>query len=334
MMNGVTFLNPEFFWLFVLLPLVVGWQIWKRRQQAPTLKISSVSGFRNSQSVLARLKPYLFVLRLLALSSLIIAMARPRTVDISNQTKTTKGIDIVMAIDVSGSMLAKDLKPNRMEALKEVAANFVEGRPNDRIGIVVYAAEAYTKTPVTSDKAIIEQAIKDIKYDNVIQDGTGIGMGLTTAVNRLKDSKAKSKVIILLTDGVNNAGFIEPETASQIAKEYGIKVYTIGIGTNGMAESPYDYAPNGGFLFRMMPVEIDVDLLKTIAKNTGGKYFRANNNSKLEAIYNEINKLETTEIEELKFYDYDEKFRPFVWIAGILLLIEIGARNTIFKSFI
>jgi len=271
---------------------------------------------------------------LLALSSLIIAMARPRKVDISSQTKSTKGVDIVMAIDVSGSMLAKDLKPNRMEALKKVASNFVEGRPNDRIGIVVYAAEAYTKTPVTSDKAIVQDAIRSIKYDNVLQDGTGIGMGLTTAVNRLKDSKAKSKVIILLTDGVNNAGFIEPETASQIAKEFGIKVYTIGIGTNGDAMFPYAYAPGGGFLFRMMPVEIDVNLLQTIAKNTGGKYFRANNNSKLEAIYAEINKLETTEIQELRFYDYDEKYRPFVWIAGLLLLLELVLRNTVYRSFI
>jgi Ca-activated chloride channel family protein len=239
-----------------------------------------------------------------------------------------------MAIDVSGSMLAKDLKPNRMEALKKVAENFVEGRPNDRIGIVVYASEAYTKTPVTSDKAIIQEAIQSIRYDNVLQDGTGIGMGLTTAINRLKDSKAKSKVIILLTDGVNNAGFIEPETASQIAREYGIKVYTIGIGTNGNAMFPYAYAPNGGFLFRMMPVEIDVNLLQTIARNTGGKYFRASSNSKLESIYKEINKLETTEIQELKFYDYDEKYRLFVWIAGILVLIEFGLRNTIYRSFI
>ncbi|MEO5776956.1 MAG: VWA domain-containing protein [Flavobacterium sp.] len=333
-MKDVSFLNPEFFWLFILLPAAVLWQIWKRKQQAPTLKISSVKGFKAQKSLLARLKPFLFVLRLLALSSLIIAMARPRKVDISSQTKSTKGIDIVMAIDVSGSMLAKDLKPNRMEALKKVAENFVEGRPNDRIGIVVYASEAYTKTPVTSDKAIIQQAIQSIKYDNVLQDGTGIGMGLTTAVNRLKDSKAKSKVIILLTDGVNNAGFIEPETASQIAKEYGIKVYTIGIGTNGNAMFPYAYAPNGGFLFRMMPVEIDVNLLQTIASNTGGKYFRASSNSKLESIYKEINKLETTEIQELKFYDYDEKYRLFVWIAGILVLLEFGLRNTIYRSFI
>lgn len=331
-MKDVSFLNPEFFWLLLLLPVVVAWHFWKLKDQTATVKISSTIGFKSTWKT--KLKPFLFVLRLLALSSLIVAMARPRKVDISSQTKSTKGIDIVMAIDVSGSMLAKDLKPNRMEALKKVAANFVEGRPNDRIGIVVYAAEAYTKTPVTSDKALVLEAINGIKYDNVLQDGTGIGMGLTTAINRLKDSNAKSKVIILLTDGVNNAGFIEPETASQIAKEYGIKVYTIGIGTNGMAMFPYAYAPNGGFLFQMMKVEIDQELMKTIARNTGGKYFRASSNSKLQEIYNEINKLETSEIKELKFYDYDERYRPFVWITGILILIEFGLRNTIFRSFI
>jgi Ca-activated chloride channel homolog len=333
MMKDVSFLNPEFFWLFLMLPVAIAWLFWKRKEATATLKMSSIKGFSSTWKT--KLKSFLFVFRILALSSLIIAMARPRTVDISSQTKSTKGVDIVMAIDVSGSMLAKDLKPNRMEALKKVASNFVEGRPNDRIGIVLYAAEAYTKTPVTSDKAIVEEAIRSIEYSQVLQDGTGIGMGLTTAVNRLKDSKAKSKVIILLTDGVNNSGFIEPETASQIAKDFGIKVYTIGIGTNGMAEFPYAYAPNGkGFLFKMMPVEIDVNLLQTIAKNTGGKYFRATSNSKLEEIYKEINKLETTEIQELKFYDYDEKFRPFVWIAGILILIEFGLRNTIFRSMI
>lgn len=334
-MEHVTFLNPGFFWLFLTLPAAAFWMYWKRKKQTTKLKISSVNGFKTTSSFLPKLKPYLNILRLLALSSLIIALARPRTVDVSNQTKITKGVDIVMAIDVSGSMLAKDLKPNRMEALKDVAANFVENRPNDRIGIVVYASEAYTKTPVTSDKAVVLEAIKGIKYDNVLQDGTGIGMGLTTAVNRLKDSKAKSRVIILLTDGVNNAGFIEPETASEITKEYGIKVYTIGIGTNGMAMFPYAYAPGGnGFLYQMMKVEIDEKLLKTIAKNTGGQYFRATSNSKLKSIYDEINKLETSKIEELKFYDYDEKFRPFVLLAAILLLIEILLRNTIFKSFI
>ena len=333
-MEKLSFLNPEFFWLLLLIPAAAAWLCLKRNQQTATLKISSTAGFTGSKSFFVRLYPFLGVFRLLALTALIVAMARPRTVDISNKTKTTKGIDIVMAIDVSGSMLAKDLKPNRMEALKKVAASFVDERPNDRIGLVVYASEAYTKTPVTSDKAIIQQAIESIKYDNVLQDGTGIGMGLATAVNRLKDSKAKSKVIILLTDGVNNAGFIEPETASDIAKQYGIKVYTVGIGTNGMAEFPYAIAANGQFLFRMMQVEIDEQLMKNIARKTDGKYFRATSNNKLEEIYAAINKLETTEIEELKFYDYDEKYRPFVWLAGFLLLLELGLRNTVYRSFI
>lgn len=333
-MAKITFLNPEVFWLFLLIPIAIAWFFWKRNQLSATLKISSLKGFKTSSSLLARLKPFLFVFRIFALSSLIIAMARPRTVDMSNKTKTTKGIDIVMAVDVSGSMLAKDLKPNRMEALKRVAADFVNERPNDRIGLVVYASEAYTKIPVTSDKAIILEAIKSIKYDTVLQDGTSIGTGLATAVNRLKDSKAKSRVIILLTDGVNNAGFIEPETAADISKQYGIKVYTIGIGTNGMAEFPYAIAPNGQFLFQMMQVEIDEQLMKNIARKTDGKYFRATSNSKLAEIYSAINKLETTEVKELKFYDYDEKYRPFVWFAGILLLLEIGLRNTVYRSFI
>ena len=333
-MEKLSFLNPEFFWLFLLIPMAGAWLYWKRNEQSASLKISSTQGFKDSNSLLARLKPLLNVMRLLALSSIIVAMARPRTVDVSNQTKTTRGIDIVMAIDVSGSMLAKDLKPNRMEALKDVAADFVEERPNDRIGLVLYASEAYTKTPVTSDKAVVLEAIKAIKYDTVLQDGTGIGMGLATAVNRLKDSKAKSKVIILMTDGVNNAGFIEPETAADIAKQYGIKVYTIGIGTNGMADFPYQMTPSGQILFQMMKVEIDEQLLKNIARKTDGQYFRATSNSKLVEIYASINKLETSEIKELRFYDYDEKFRPFVWLAGFLILLELGLRNTIYKSFI
>ncbi|WP_309608291.1 VWA domain-containing protein [Flavobacterium sp.] len=334
-MSNITFANPEFFWLFLLIPLAIVWYFFKKNEEKPTLKISSLKGFKATSSLLPKLKPILFVFRIVALSALILAMARPRTVDVTNKNNITKGIDIVIASDVSGSMLAKDLKPNRMEALKDVAANFVEARVNDRIGIVVYAAEAYTKTPVTSDKAVVLEAINSIQYDNVLQDGTAIGMGLATAVNRLKDSKAKSKVIILMTDGVNNAGFLEPISAAEIAVEYGIKVYTIGIGTNGNAMFPYAYAPNGkGFLFKMMPVQIDELLMKDIAKKTGGKYFRAQNNSNLESIYKEINKLETTEVEELKFVNYDEKFRPLVLLAGLLLLIEIILRNTIFKSFI
>lgn len=333
-MNNVTFLNPEFFWLFLLLPVLVVWYFFNHKKEKATVKISSLKGFQTTTSILPRLKPLLFVLRMVALSSLIIALARPRSVDVSNKTNNTNGIDIVIASDVSGSMLAKDLKPNRMEALKRVAYDFVKERVNDRIGIVVYAAEAYTKTPVTSDKAVVLQAIEDIKYDNVLQDGTGIGMGLATAVNRLKESKAKSRVIILMTDGVNNSGFLDPKTSAEIAADLGIKVYTIGIGTNGNALFPYAIAPNGGFLFKMMPVQIDEKLMKEIALKTNGKYFRATDNSGLERIYNEINKLETTKIEELKFVNYDEKFRPFVWLAGLLLLLEILLRNTIFRSFI
>lgn len=333
-MSEITFLHPQFFWLFALLPAAIAWYWWKYKKQTPTLTMSSLRGFRSTKSWFAKLRPLLFVFRVLALSLIIVAMARPRTVDISKKTKTTRGIDIVMAIDVSGSMLARDLKPNRLESLKKVAANFVKDRPNDRFGIVLYAAESYTKTPVTSDKGIILSAIQSIKYDMALKDGTAIGMGLSTAVNRLKDSKAKSKIIILLTDGVNNAGFIEPETASDIAREFGIKVYTIGIGTNGNAESPYAYAPGGGFLYRMMPVEIDEALMKSIAKKTDGKYFRATSNSKLEEIYNEINQLETTEVEEQKFYHYDEKFRPLAILAGLLLVFEFTIRHTLFRGFI
>lgn len=334
-MKEVTFLHPGFFWLFILLPLAIGWYLWKRKQQTATLKISSLNAFKAKPSLLGRLKPVLFALRLLALSAMIVALARPRSVDVNSRTKTTRGIDIVMAMDVSGSMLAKDLKPNRMEALKDVAEDFVEGRPNDRIGLVVYAGESYTKTPVTSDKALVIQSIQSIQYDDtVLKDGTGIGVGLATAINRLKDSKAKSRIIILLTDGVNNSGTIDPRMAADMAKEYGIKVYTIGIGTNGNAQFPYAKQPNGQFLYKMMPVEIDEGLMKEIAKKTDGKYFRATTNSKLKEIYDEINKLETTEIEEMKFYNYDEKYPPFVWLALGLLLVEVLARKTLYRSFI
>ncbi|WP_074405729.1 MULTISPECIES: vWA domain-containing protein [Aquimarina] len=334
MFENFTFENPQFFWLFLLLPLAIGWYIWKRNKQQAALKISSVKGFKISGSWLTKLKPLLFIIRLIALSLIITALARPRTVDVSTKTKTTKGIDIVMSIDVSASMLAKDLRPNRLEALKEVAAEFIKDRPNDRIGLVVYAGESFTKTPITSDKSIVLGSLKDVKYDNVLENGTAIGMGLATSVNRLKDSKAKSKVIILLTDGSNNAGFIDPKIASELAVEYGIKTYTIGIGTNGMALAPVAILPNGSFQYGRVQVEIDEDLLKEIAKVTGGKYFRATNNKKLQQIYQEIDKLERTDIEEFKFYNYEEKFRSLVLLAGLLIFIEFLFRYTIFRSFI
>ena len=208
MLENIEFLNKEFFWLLLLLPLAIVWYVFKNSKQTAELKMSSIQGFKNTSSFWSKFKHVLFALRLIALGLLIVALARPRTVDVSTRTKTTSGIDIVMAIDVSASMLAKDLKPNRLDALKEVAADFIDGRPSDRIGLVEYAGEAYTKTPITSDKSIVQRSLRDIKYNTIIESGTAIGMGLATSVNRLKDSRAKSKVIILLTDGVNNSGFI------------------------------------------------------------------------------------------------------------------------------
>ena len=314
------------------MPVLVFWYVLKLKKQTAELSISSVQGFQKN-NVWSGLKHLLFGLRTAAMILVILALARPQTVDVSTKTKTTRGIDIVMAIDVSASMLAKDLKPNRLEALKNVAADFIKGRPNDRIGLVEYAGESYTKTPITSDKSIVLQSLKAIKYNTVITGGTAIGMGLATAVNRIKDSKAKSKIIILLTDGVNNAGFIDPQTASELAVEYGIKTYTIGLGTNGMALSPIAIR-NGVFQYGKAQVEIDEKLLKEIAEVTGGKYFRANNNRKLKEIYKEIDKLEKTEVEEFKFYNYEEKFRPLIWVALGLLMFEFLLRFTIFRSFI
>jgi len=333
-LEGIEFLNKQWFWLFLLLPLAILWYVLKHKRQTAELKMSSLKGFKITNSWLPKLKHLMFAFRLIALALLITAIARPQTVDVSSKTKTTRGIDIVMAIDVSASMLAKDLSPNRLEALKEVAAEFIKGRPNDRIGLVEYAGESYTKTPITSDKSIVLRSLKSIKYNTIIEGGTAIGMGLATSVNRLKDSKASSKVIILLTDGVNNSGFIDPKIASELAVEYGIKTYTIGLGTNGMALSPIGILPNGQFQYGRAQVEIDEELLIEIADVTGGKYFRATDNKKLEEIYNEINKLEKTEIEEFKFYNYEEKYRPLVLLAGLFLLLELLLRYTVFRSFV
>lgn len=334
MLENIEFLNKGFFWLLLLLPLALVWYVFKHKRQTAELKISTIQGFKTSGSFWAKFKHVLFALRLIALALLITALARPRTVDVSTKSKTTRGIDIVMAIDVSASMLAKDLKPDRLEALKKVAADFINGRPNDRIGLVEYAGEAFTKTPITSDKNIVLRSLRDIKFNNIIQQGTAIGMGLGTAVNRLKDSKAKSKVIILLTDGVNNTGSIDPKTASELAVKFGIKTYTIGLGTNGMALSPIRILPNNQFQYGRAPVEIDEKLLKQIADATGGKYFRATNNRKLAEIYEEINKLETTEVEERKYYNYEEKYRPLIVLAIFLLLLEMVLKHTIFRSFV
>lgn len=333
-LEGIEFFNKQWFWLLLVIPIIIGWYILKNSQQTAELKMPNLKGFEVTTTWLPIFRHVLFVLRIIALGLLITALARPQTVDVSTKTKTTRGIDIVIAIDVSASMLAKDLKPNRLEALKNVAGDFIKGRPNDRIGLVEYAGESYTKTPITSDKSIVLKSLQEIKYNTIIEGGTAIGMGLATSVNRLKNSKAKSKVIILLTDGVNNSGFIDPSTASELAVEYGIKTYTIGLGTNGMALSPIGILPNNEFQYGRVQVTIDEALLKEIAKATGGKYFRATNNQKLKEIYTEINKLEKTDVEEFKFYNYEEKYRALVLFAGFLLLIELILRYTIFRSFI
>jgi Ca-activated chloride channel family protein len=334
MLNKFEFVNPELFWLLLLLPVVGLWYFLKRNKQTPSLRISSIQGFKTSKNWLAKLRPLLFLLRLLTLAAIIIAMARPRTVSQTTRTVSNKGIDIVMAIDVSASMLARDLKPNRLEALKNVASGFIKDRVTDRIGLVEYAGESYTKTPLTSDKNIVLTSLKSIEYNTIIEGGTAIGSGLATAVNRLKESRAKSKVIILLTDGVNNTGFIDPKIASELAKEFEIKVYTIGLGTNGMAQSPIGIRADGSFQYGMQQVEIDETLLKEIAKTTGGRYFRATSNTKLAEIYTEINALEKTDIEEFKYTNYTELYRPWALWALVLFLFELFLRYTLFRSFI
>jgi Ca-activated chloride channel family protein len=332
--SNIEFHNPEFLWLLIAIPLLAVWYFFMRKKDAAVLTISSVKGFKATSSFLPKLKPILYVFRLFALAFLLVGLARPQNVSVTTKVKANRGIDIVMAIDVSASMLAKDLKPNRLEALKKVATNFVNRRPNDRIGIVVYAGESFTQTPITSDKGIVKRTISEIKWGQ-LEGGTAIGMGLGSGVNRLKDSEAKSKVIILLTDGVNNTGNIDPKTATELAKELNIKVYTIGIGTNGTADFPYAKNPQTGQLqFRKQKVEIDEELLRFIASETEGQYFRATDNEKLQEIYDEIDKLEKTKVEELKYTSFDEKYRILVFIAGALLLLEFVLRNTLFKSFI
>ena len=331
MFKNIIFANPEFFWLLLLLPLMLLWYwFWNKKSQA-NVTFSSTIAFKKTKSWSDALYHLLFVLRMIAIALIVIALARPQTHSENAKTKITDGIDIVMAIDVSASMLSQDLKPNRFEALKKVASQFVKDRPNDRIGLVIYAGESYTKTPVTTDKSIILNALSEITYGQ-IEDGTAIGMGLATAVNRLKESKAKSRVIILLTDGVNNTGFIDPQTAAELAAEYGIKVYTVGIGTNGMALSPYALNADGSIIYRMQQVDIDEPLMKKIAQVTKGRYFRATNNQKLQQIYDEINQMETTKIEEFKYTEVDEKFRWWVLVAGVLLLLEFVLKHTLLRN--
>jgi len=318
----------------VVIPFIILWYYLNRNKLNNSIKFSNSGAFENSGNFYSNFKSLLKVFRVISLALIITALARPQIIDTSTRVKTNSGIDIIMAIDVSASMLAKDLKPNRLDALKNVADEFIKNRVSDRIGLVEYAGESYTKTPLTTDKSIILKSLREIKYNNIIEGGTAIGMGLATSVNRIKDSNAKSKVIILLTDGVNNAGFIDPLTAAELAKEYDIKIYSIGLGTNGLALSPVGINARGKLNYANIQVEIDEELLTQISEMSGGKYFRATDNSKLKEIYDEIDKLEKTEIEEFKYYSVDEKFRVFLIPAIILIVFELLMRFTILKSFI
>lgn len=330
-----SFMHPHFLWLLLVIPIALFWHYFIKNQQEVALKMSTIEGLSTKKSLLIKLRPFLYVLKLLALGFIIIALARPRNTQKSSYTDNTSGIDIVIATDVSGSMLATDFKPNRLEAIKEVAYNFIQKRTNDRMGLVVYAGESYTRTPVTSDKTMLLNSLKEVQYNGmVLQDGTAIGIGLATAINRLKDSKTKSKIIILLTDGVNNVGSLDPISAAEIAKTYGIKVYTVGVGTNGMANFPVAKDANGNIVFQPQKVEIDEKLMQEIATITNGKYFRATDNKKLEAIYDEIDRLEKSKITENRFMMFDEQFRPWLLIGLFLLALEMILSRTLFKSFI
>ena len=334
-MNGLDWQHVElagekWLWLWLLIPLLALWYFAKRKEQNAALRISATQAFVRYRGPFVRMKPLLYALRLSAISLVVLALARPRTQDVTSDIKVTKGVDMVVAIDLSASMLTQDLKPNRLEALKSIAERFVEHRKGDRIGVVAYAGEAFTQSPVTADHRIVQRAIADLQY-GYLQDGTAIGLGLGTAVNRLKSSKAKSKVIVLLTDGVNNVGAIDPITMAQIAREKGIKVYTIGVGSNGYARMPA-IKRDGSLVYTRAKVEIDEALLKEIAQITGGRYFRATNNERFREIYAQIDKLEQTEYRAFKYYNYVENFRPLVSLALFFLVVEIALRWSVFKT--
>jgi len=328
-MNGITFAEPLILYLLFAIPAIVAFYILKQQRVTASLRMPGLQSFDLTGTTFRHyLRHILFAFRIIAITLLIIVLARPQKTD-KFQDTTTEGIDIVLTQDISGSMLARDFRPDRLEASKNIATEFISGRPYDRIGLVVFSGESFTQCPLTTDHAVLINLLREIQ-SGMIEDGTAIGMGLATAVNRIKDSKAKSKVIILLTDGVNNRGEIAPATAADIAKTFGIRVYTIGVGTQGMA--PYPVMTPYGIQYQDMPVEIDEGILREIAQNTGGKYFRATDNDKLIQVYKEIDKLEKSKIDVRQFSRKEERYLIPALIAFILLVFEIVVRNTIFKN--
>ncbi len=330
-MSNIEFANKEYFWLLLILIPVIAWYVWRLKKSTAAMNLSSVNAFKHSPTPWKYyLRHFLFALRIFSIVALIIVLARPQSVD-KWEDRKTEGVDIVIALDISGSMLAEDFKPNRIDAAKEIGMEFVSSRPDDRMGLVVFAGESFTQCPITIDHAVLLNLFSEVK-SGMIEDGTAIGMGLATAVNRLKDSKAVSRVIILLTDGVNNMGNVSPLAAAEFAVEYGIRVYTIGIGKNGMA--PYPFQTNFGIMYQNVEVKIDEDVLQNIAEQTGGKYFRATDNEKLRDIYKEIDSLEKTQLEVRSYSQPREEFGLIMLIAlGIIILEQILGLTILKNTF-
>ncbi|MBA4321427.1 MAG: aerotolerance regulator BatA [Odoribacter sp.] len=328
-MRGVEFAQPAFLYFLVIIPIMIGFYLIKQQKTIASLRIPASEQFAKSGLTYRHfIRHLLFGLRTTAVGLLVVVLARPQLTD-NFQDVSTEGIDIILTLDISGSMLARDFKPDRLEASKNVATEFITGRPYDRMGLVVFSGESFTQCPLTTDHAVLINLLREMK-SGMIEDGTAIGMGLATAVNRIKDSEAKSKVIILLTDGVNNKGMIAPLTAAEIAKTYNIRVYTIGVGTQGVA--PYPVQTPFGLQYQDMPVEIDEAILKEIAKMTDGKYFRATDNEKLIQVYSEIDKLEKSRIDVRQFKLREEKFGLLALIAFCMIFLELVLRNTLFKN--
>ena len=325
----ITFAYPWFFGLFILLPLMITWYLQRNSKAQGTLMVSSVEAFGGGGSWKNAFRHLLFVLRLLAVSALILALARPQTRN-DEQMVSGEGIDIVLCLDISGSMLAQDFSPNRMEAAKNVASDFIDNRPADRIGLVIFSGESFTMCPLTTDRSVLKSQLFNVQ-SGLLEDGTAIGSGLATGVERLRASQSKTKVIVLLTDGENNGGLIDPNTAKEIAKSVGVRVYTVGVGTQGFAPIPIQTP--GGVIMQKQKVNIDEKLLTQIANETGGKYFRATDNESLKNIYSDINKLEKSKIEITALRRFNEQFFPFALAAALLIFIELFLRYTLFRKF-
>ncbi|MEO8230795.1 MAG: VWA domain-containing protein [Ignavibacteriota bacterium] len=325
----MSFAYPWILYFLLLIPLLITWYVWKGRKKQAAINYSSLKMFEKIPATFReRLRHLPFALRMLALIFLIIALSRPQNYS-AGQSINAEGIDIAMVLDISGSMLAEDLKPNRLEAAKNVIDKFISARTTDRIGLVIFSREAFTQCPLTIDYSVLRNLLADIKT-GMIEDGTAIGNGIANGINRLKDSDAKSRVIILLTDGVNNAGEVDPISAAEIASTFGIRIYTIGVGTRG--EAPYPVQTPFGIRYQMIPVEIDEAIFKKIAEQTGGEYFRATNNRALEDIYNKIDKMEKTKIEITSYRNAKELFAGWLGIGFVLLLLELLASKTILRK--